>query len=109
MCIRDSARIVQNRRGSRRVDPRAWPGRTMWSSLARCLQPGPNRGTGLTARNGQHWRGSVPSRTIRTVGAAPAEGTVLLGKLRVENVLGEGGMGVVCRAHHLHLDQPVAI
>ena len=43
------------------------------------------------------------------VGAAPAEGTILLGKLRVEEVLGEGGMGVVCKAHHLHLDQPVAI
>jgi eukaryotic-like serine/threonine-protein kinase len=58
---------------------------------------------------GQDWRENVPSRTIRNVGAAPAEGTVLLGKLRVEQVLGEGGMGVVCRAHHLHLDQPVAI
>jgi eukaryotic-like serine/threonine-protein kinase len=60
-------------------------------------------------RNGEHWQGNVSSRTIRNVGAAPAEGTVLLGKLRVEQVLGEGGMGVVCRAHHLHLDQPVAI
>jgi serine/threonine-protein kinase len=33
----------------------------------------------------------------------------LLGKLRIEQVLGEGGMGVVCKAHHLSLDQPVAI
>jgi serine/threonine protein kinase len=33
----------------------------------------------------------------------------LLGKLRIEHVLGEGGMGVVCKAHHLSLDQPVAI
>ena len=36
-------------------------------------------------------------------------GTVLLGKYRIERVIGEGGMGVVARAHHLQLDQPVAI
>ena len=36
-------------------------------------------------------------------------GTVLLEKYRIERVIGEGGMGVVARAHHLTLDQPVAI
>lgn len=36
-------------------------------------------------------------------------GTILVGKYRVESVLGEGGMGIVVRAHHLQLDQPVAI
>ncbi len=36
-------------------------------------------------------------------------GTVVLGKYRIERVLGRGGMGVVARAHHLRLDQPVAI
>jgi serine/threonine protein kinase len=36
-------------------------------------------------------------------------GAVILGKYRVEHVLGKGGMGVVARAHHLDLDQPVAI
>ena len=36
-------------------------------------------------------------------------GDVLAGRFRVERVLGEGGMGVVLLAHHLHLDQPVAI
>ena len=49
------------------------------------------------------------SRTINAVGGTPAVDTVLLGKYRVEEVLGEGGMGVVCKAHHLVLDQPVAI
>ena len=36
-------------------------------------------------------------------------GQVLLGKYRIERVLGKGGMGVVALAHHLHLDQRVAI
>jgi eukaryotic-like serine/threonine-protein kinase len=36
-------------------------------------------------------------------------GNVLLGKYRIERVLGEGGMGVVALAHHIQLDQPVAI
>ena len=36
-------------------------------------------------------------------------GTIVLGKYRIERVLGRGGMGVVARAHHLRLDQPVAI
>lgn len=37
------------------------------------------------------------------------EGDVIAGKYRVERVLGEGGMGVVLAAVHLHLDQKVAI
>jgi serine/threonine-protein kinase len=36
-------------------------------------------------------------------------GTILLGKYRIERVLGKGGMGVVVRAHHLQLDVPVAL
>jgi eukaryotic-like serine/threonine-protein kinase len=36
-------------------------------------------------------------------------GVVLAGKYRVERVLGQGGMGVVVAAHHLHLDSEVAI
>jgi serine/threonine-protein kinase len=36
-------------------------------------------------------------------------GTVLGGKYRVEQVLGVGGMGAVVAAHHLQLDQKVAI
>jgi serine/threonine-protein kinase len=36
-------------------------------------------------------------------------GTVLLGKYRVDEVLGTGGMGRVVRASHLYLQQPVAI
>lgn len=38
-----------------------------------------------------------------------AIGEVLAGKYRVERVLGQGGMGIVVRAKHLQLDQPVAI
>lgn len=36
-------------------------------------------------------------------------GEVLADKYRIDRVLGEGGMGVVVAAHHLELDQPVAI
>ncbi len=36
-------------------------------------------------------------------------GDVLAGKYRVERVLGRGGMGVVVAAHHLVLEEKVAI
>ncbi len=38
-----------------------------------------------------------------------AVGDVIDGRFRVEEVLGEGGMGVVVRATHLQLHQPVAV
>jgi eukaryotic-like serine/threonine-protein kinase len=39
----------------------------------------------------------------------PKPGDVLAGKYRVERVLGVGGMGVVVAAHHLQLDERVAL
>ena len=39
----------------------------------------------------------------------PEPGSVLLGKYRVESLIGEGGMGAVVKAHHLQLDEAVAI
>ncbi len=41
--------------------------------------------------------------------AALWEGDVFAGKYRVDKVLGQGGMGMVLGAHHLGLDEPVAI
>jgi eukaryotic-like serine/threonine-protein kinase len=38
-----------------------------------------------------------------------APGTILAGKYRVDGVLGSGGMGTVVAAHHLQLDERVAI
>jgi eukaryotic-like serine/threonine-protein kinase len=41
--------------------------------------------------------------------AGVTEGQILAGKYRVERVLGAGGMGVVVAAHHIGLDDKVAI
>jgi serine/threonine-protein kinase len=41
--------------------------------------------------------------------AGVREGDVLAGKYRVERLLGTGGMGVVVAAHHIQLDQRVAL
>jgi eukaryotic-like serine/threonine-protein kinase len=41
--------------------------------------------------------------------AGVREGQILAGKYRVERVLGVGGMGVVVAAHHVQLDEKVAI
>jgi serine/threonine protein kinase len=41
--------------------------------------------------------------------AGVREGDVLAGKYRVERVLGVGGMGVVVAAHHMQLDERVAL
>src|SRR5450432_97992 len=37
------------------------------------------------------------------------EGDLLAGKYRIDKILGVGGMGVVVAAHHLKLDEQVAI
>jgi serine/threonine protein kinase len=36
-------------------------------------------------------------------------GVVLAGKYRIERVLGQGGMGMVAAAYHIHLEQRVAL
>src|ERR1035438_4997506 len=41
--------------------------------------------------------------------AGVREGEILAGKYRVERILGTGGMGVVVAAHHLQLDERVAL
>src|SRR5262249_34925265 len=43
------------------------------------------------------------------VTAGVREGDVLAGKYRIDKILGVGGMGVVVAAHHIHLDDRVAI
>jgi eukaryotic-like serine/threonine-protein kinase len=44
-----------------------------------------------------------------TEAAGVREGEILAGKYRVDRVLGVGGMGVVVAAHHIDLDERVAI
>jgi eukaryotic-like serine/threonine-protein kinase len=52
--------------------------------------------------------GGVTSETpSNPVGVRP--GDILAGKYRVERVLGVGGMGVVLAAHHIQLDEKVAL
>jgi len=41
--------------------------------------------------------------------AGVTEGDVIAGKYRVERILGIGGMGIVVAAHHLQLDEKVAL
>jgi serine/threonine-protein kinase len=41
--------------------------------------------------------------------AGVREGDILAGKYRVERILGVGGMGVVVAAHHMQLDEKVAL
>src|SRR5262245_56828303 len=60
--------------------------------------------------------GSLPERVVRSpAGAAamtaslPKVGDVLLGKYRVDQTLGAGGMGAVMAATHTELGQEVAI
>ncbi len=49
----------------------------------------------------------VPSGSM--LAPAPTRGTVIAGKYRVEQVLGQGGMGVVVAAKHMLLEQRVAL
>jgi eukaryotic-like serine/threonine-protein kinase len=42
-------------------------------------------------------------------GVGVREGEILAGKYRIDKVLGAGGMGVVVAAHHIQLDEKVAI
>ncbi len=46
---------------------------------------------------------------MKDLALAVKPGDVIAGKFRVERVLGAGGMGVVVAAHHLQLDEKVAI
>ncbi len=49
--------------------------------------------------------------TMSTAGEEhlPKPGEILNGKYRIERIIGKGGMGAVLAAHHLMLDQPIAI
>ncbi len=49
------------------------------------------------------------TQEISGTAAGVHEGDILAGKYRVERVLGIGGMGVVVAAHHIQLDEKVAL
>lgn len=68
--------------------------RLCWAAKPRSGHPVP--GTAMTQANPQE-------------AAGVREGQILAGKYRVERVLGVGGMGVVVAAHHVQLDEKVAI
>jgi len=50
-----------------------------------------------------------PAPPASTTKAPVAEGEVVAGKYKIERLLGQGGMGVVVAAMHIHLRQRVAI
>src|SRR5690606_21074786 len=52
---------------------------------------------------------AVHRMTESTTASVIEPGMVLAGKFRIEQVLGQGGMGVVVAAHHLQLDERVAL
>jgi eukaryotic-like serine/threonine-protein kinase len=51
----------------------------------------------------------MSGRALTLDGTGFAAGDVILGKYRIERLLGKGGMGFVLEATHLGLEQPVAI
>jgi len=55
------------------------------------------------------YAGCPLSAPLAETSAPVAEGDVLAGKYRVERVLGQGAMGIVVAATHIHLQQRVAI
>src|SRR5688572_19652786 len=68
----------------------------------------------IAPRPGRGRLGTVSLRHLRSAMSIPdeypiASGDVLLGKYRVEKVLGRGAMGLVVAARHLTLDERVAI
>jgi serine/threonine-protein kinase len=52
---------------------------------------------------------SQGTQAAQEIAGLPKPGEVLGGKFLVDKVLGAGGMGVVVAAHHMHLDQKVAL
>ena len=71
-------------------------------------ESGPPRGRG---RGGSASMEGVSTKPGATEGddLGVEIGALLLGKYRIDAILGKGGMGVVARATHVHLDEPVAI
>jgi serine/threonine-protein kinase len=53
--------------------------------------------------------GTVAHKPARILWVELAPGTILLGKYRIDGLIGTGGMGNVVRASHLYLHQPFAI
>jgi serine/threonine protein kinase len=60
-------------------------------------------------RSGKPVPGTAMTQGNPQEAAGVREGQILAGKYRVERVLGVGGMGVVVAAHHVQLDEKVAI
>ncbi|HXX67518.1 MAG TPA: serine/threonine-protein kinase [Polyangiaceae bacterium] len=62
-----------------------------------------------------HWRARPKGQGVAYGGGDPLAaagvrpGEIVAGKYRIERVLGAGGMGVVVAAHHIHLDERVAL
>jgi eukaryotic-like serine/threonine-protein kinase len=67
------------------------------------------RNSELARMNAELLRAQQRTRQIFTALSDALPGTILDGKLRLEEKVGAGGFGVVFRATHLELDRPVAV
>ena len=58
----------------------------------------------------EYLRASDPAMNQGPTSLSPLEpGAVLAGKYRIERIIGQGGMGIVAAAHHIQLEQRVAL
>jgi hypothetical protein len=63
----------------------------------------------LSLQNAASAHGTDAALASVVIAPQLSPGTLLLGKYRIDRVLGEGGMGIVVAATHLQLQEPVAI
>ena len=85
------------------ADPIGFAQWTMFGRSEAAYDRGPQTGSGQPAP------GRAMTQGYPQEAAGVREGEILAGKYRVERVLGLGGMGVVVAAHHVQLDEKVAI
>ena len=96
--------VVQSANGAYSAKPRAAVLASAWERAARDAAAASEQTVVVRKEPG---KAVTPPRAASTLGIAP--GSVLGNRYRIVSVLGEGGMGVVYKAHDLELDDLVAL